>query len=72
MHASITGQYLITDKMGATGEHFENIDDNIDTDKVLMLFKKIPPVLVIQQDIADFFAFDQLQELIPFNKNSKN
>jgi hypothetical protein len=37
-----------------------------------MLFEKIPPVLLIQQDIADFFAFNQLQANILFNKNLKN
>ena len=59
---SIAYKYLIADKMRSTGEYFENIGDNVDTDKVSMLFKKMPPILLIQQDITDFFAFDQLQE----------
>ena len=58
--------------MRAAGEHFEDIDDNIDTDKISVLFKKMPPILFIQQDITDFFAFDQLQVNILFNKNLKN
>ena len=58
--------------MRAAGKHFENIGDNINTDKVSVLCEKIPPVLLIQQDIADFFAFDQLQQKTHFNKNVKD
>ncbi len=64
VHASIACKYLIADKMRAAGKHFENIGDNVDPNKISISLEKIPPVLLIQQDIADFFAFDQLQVVI--------
>jgi hypothetical protein len=64
VRASIADKYLIADKMRAAGEHFKDVGDNIGSYKVGIVCKKTPPVSLIQQDIADFFAFDQLQVVI--------
>ena len=56
MRASIAEKYLIADKMRAAGKDFENIGNNVNPNKINVLCEKIPPVLLIQQDIADFFA----------------